>query len=261
MGKAKEDMMRMKIIEKLGKTEFLATDDVVDMLQVSESTVRRLFRKMEETKDIIRVYGGIKVNPANNLYQYDSRYTKNIEAKHAIGKLAAAQVVNGDCIFIDCGTTTVQMVSQLAEKIKRKEITDLSVVTNSLTNLDILTHHCLVILTGGHYKPERKSFAGYHSERFVSQFHFTKSFIGVDSFSFDDGFATSDVDFARLSGYIANLSDETFVLMDSSKIGKKSFIVYDKYEKIHKIITDDRISGENLEKYKNIGISLLVAKI
>ena len=60
MGKAKEDLMRMKVIEKLSKTDHLSTEDVVSMLQVSESTVRRLFRKMEEANEIIHVYVGIK---------------------------------------------------------------------------------------------------------------------------------------------------------------------------------------------------------
>lgn len=261
MGKAKEDLMRMKVIEKLSKTDHLSTEDVVSMLQVSESTVRRLFRKMEEANEIIHVYGGIKANPTSGLYHYDKYYSRDIEAKRAIGRLAGDKVVNGDSIYIDCGTTTVHLASRLAERIQSGEITDISVVTNSMTNLEILSPHCLVIMTGGHYKLERKSFAGYHSERFVSQFHFTKSFIGVDGFSFDEGFATSDAEFARLSGYAAVISDQAFVLMDSSKIGKKSFIVYDKVENIHQIITDSRIKKDDMERFNATGIKLLVADI
>ena len=132
------------------------------------------------------------------------------------------------------------------------ELHNISIVTNSLVNLELLAPHCKAILAGGIYTPERKSFAGYLSERFITQFHFNKSFIGVDGFTFEEGFATADPDFARLSGAAATAADETFVLMDSSKIGRRSFVVYDKYVRIHKIITDshaDRlVIDENADK-------------
>lgn len=255
----KEDRMRAKVIEELGRREYLSTEDAVNLLQVSESTVRRLFNRMEASDDVIRVFGGVKANLNTNYYRFEKTFRKNTEQKRQIGHYAANLVSDGDCIFIDCGTTTVHMVEKLVEKIKRGELKDITVATNSMANFQLLESHCTTILVGGWYNSERKSFAGYLSERFVSLLHFDKSFLGADGFTFDKGFATSNPDFARLTGSVVGISDDSFVLMDSSKIGKNPFVVYDHNEHIRKIITDSSITEEEKLQFEAMQIQIFIA--
>lgn len=258
--KTEKNEMRSRILLELDKTDKLSTQDAIRILNVSESTVRRLFSRMEAAQDIVRVYGGIRANRSPHPYQYDYLFLKEREAKTKIGRFAGDLVSNYDCIFIDCGTTTIHMIQRLQERVQQGDLHDVTVVTNSITNMELLSHCCKVTLTGGTYSPERKSLAGYLSESFLGQLHFDKSFIGVDGFSFEEGFATSNPDFARLSGVAAAKADHAMVLMDASKIGKRAFMAYDKFEKIHVIITDAAISKQDLEHFQAIGIDVLIAE-
>lgn len=259
MAREKEEMMRLTVMNALEKKERLGIVESMELLHVSESTVRRLFSKMEATQDVIRIHGGIRRNPAQGSYQYFSSLGTNQEAKHMIGIKAADLVENDDFIFIDCGTTTVHMAQHLVERLKEGSLHGVTVVTNSLANLEILTPNYNVMLIGGNYYTERRSFAGYFSEKFIDRFHFNKSFVGVDGFTFEEGFATSDPDFARLSAAAMKMSEQAYVLMDSSKIGKRAFMVYDKYERVHQIITDNRVPSDALDHFIDNGIEVLIA--
>lgn len=236
-----EVKMRAVIQQALQENASLSTRDAVVLLEVSESTVRRLFDKMELDGIVSRVFGGIRLANTDNKYQYELTMERQRHAKTQIGKLAASMVSDGDFIYIDCGTTTIHLCEFLVERIKRGDLVDLVVVTNSFKHLEVLSPYCRAVMTGGTYYPERKSCAGALCEAFLRQFHFQHAFLGADGFSVEDGFSTSDVETSHLTGVSATLADNTFVLMDSSKIGHRAFFTYDRFENIRKLITDSKI--------------------
>ena len=134
-----EVRMRAELQAVLQRGGRISTKDAMDLLKVSESTVRRLFGKMEANGEAIRVFGGIRLANSDNKYQYDLTMERQRQAKTQIGKLAASIVSDNDFIYIDCGTTTIHLCQFLVERIKRGDLTGLTVVTNSFTHLEILT--------------------------------------------------------------------------------------------------------------------------
>ncbi len=255
-----EVRMRAELQTALAQKGSVSTKDAIELLHVSESTVRRVFGKMEADGEAIRVFGGIRHANTDNKYQYDLTLERQRRAKTQIGKLAASLVSDSDFIYIDCGTTTIHLCQFLVERIKHGGLTGVTVVTNSFTHLEILTPHCTTIMTGGTYYPERKSCAGALCESFLRQFHFQHAFLGADGFSMEDGFSTSDVETSHLTGVSATLADDTFVLMDSSKIGRRSFVVYDRFENIRKIITDNKIPEQTKEALLAKGLEVYIAE-
>lgn len=255
-----EVKMRAELQNVLQQNGSISTRDAIELLNVSESTVRRVFGKMEADGEAIRVFGGIRQANTDNKYQYDLTMERQRHAKTQIGKLAASMVSDSEFIYIDCGTTTIHLCQFLVERIKHGDLTGLTVVTNSFTHLEILTPFCATIFTGGTYYPERKSCAGALCESFLRQFHFQHAFLGADGFSVEDGFSTSDVETSHLTGVSATLADDTFVLMDSSKIGRRSFVVYDRFENIRKIITDNRIPEKTKEILLAKGLEVYIAE-
>jgi len=253
-------MQKGQVIQELKKKGKLTTQEAMELLSVSESTVRRLFKRLEEDGEVNRVFGGIKAVEKDYSYQYDQIVDKEQYAKTKIGNLAAQFVSHNDNIFIDCGTTTIHLAERLTERIKANELKGITVVTNSLVNLKILTDYCETIMVGGIFYPERQSFAGMFSEAFLSQFFFDVSFIGLDGFSFEDGFSTSNVYFSRLSGIAATRTEKAVALMDSTKIGKRPFITYDKFEKISCVITDDKILEADIQKFNDKSLKVFIAK-
>ena len=111
----------------------------------------------------IRTHGGIKaLDGIDNSYSFDELNTKYVEEKMKIARYASSLVKSDQVIFIEAGTTLRHFASALAERIKRQEISNVVIFTNSLINLNIL--HPVqnnIILIGGQYRDERKDFTGY----------------------------------------------------------------------------------------------------
>lgn len=69
--------MRNLIMEALYESGQITTQEAQELLQTSESTVRRLFCRMSDDRSVIRIFGGISLPSTNNRYQYE----KTIEKK------------------------------------------------------------------------------------------------------------------------------------------------------------------------------------
>src|SRR4051812_29544606 len=99
-------------------------DELVNVFNVSKNTIRRDIQLLVESGDIKKVYGGVAVNHST-LVSFTDRITRNQQQKKSIAQSAAQYVEDGDIIFIDSGTTTLE----LFEFLKTKELT---IITNNL---------------------------------------------------------------------------------------------------------------------------------
>ena len=254
-----EVRMREELESLLTTNGGVSTKEATELLRVSESTVRRLFDKMQADGEAVRVFGGVRYANTATKYQYDVTLERQRKAKTQIGKLAASIITDNDFVYIDCGTTTIHLCEFIVERIHRGELTGITVVTNSLAHLEILNKSCTTILTSGIYSADRKSFAGTLCESFLSQFHFSKAFLGAAGFSLEDGFSTSEIEIAHLTGVAAALADSTYVLLDSTKLGRRSFVVYDKFENIRNMITDSAIDPDTVAALGEKNVRVFIA--
>ena len=91
---------------------------LMELLDASESTIRRDLIKLHATQRLVKVHGGATALPreyVNSDLAYASRYALSVEEKHEIARYAAAQVAPGDFVFIDAGTTTEYLADYLTE--------------------------------------------------------------------------------------------------------------------------------------------------
>ena len=249
-----------QILDYLNEHEKLSTTDAVKLFHLSESTIRRMFTRLENQKKIVRVYGGVILAEQDTHYRYEFVRQKNKEQKKSIGKYATTLIDSNDFIYIDCGTTTAYMANAISAAIRDHYLSNrLHVVTNSLINLEILNPCCNVTLVGGKLFEERKSTADVLAINFLSQFHFSKVFLGADGMSFEHGFSTDNIYTCQLSRTAMLLSEKSYVLLDSSKIENPSYVNYGGLDEITGIITDDKISEEQKKLFSAYSIELHIA--
>jgi len=240
----------------------LSTNDAISMLNISESSTRRLFAEMEKSNKVSRVYGGIKLPTVSldYVYSFDELETKNSDAKQSIAQFAANLIENNDVIFLDCGTTILQLAIALKSRIQKSELHNISVLTNSLPNMNVLNDVCDVILIGGKYRSWRKDFSGFATEKFLRHFNYRKSFLGADGFDAEQGFTGSDRETARLMEEVITRSEKKYILLDASKLGVLSFVPFVSASNIDLAITDSSLTSEQALYCQNAGLSLSVAK-
>ena len=259
----KKNNQKQLVLEMLEASEtVLTTTEAAKALNISESTVRRLFNELEEKGEVTRIYGGIKVaQETQNEYRFDKLKMKRVEEKQRIGAAASKLINSGDTLFIDSGTTAQQVAVGLARMLKRKEIENIQVFTNSMIIVEILADYCNISLLGGQYRKKRQDFSGYITDIVLDVISFDKSFIGADSIyvDIDGGGSASDAFTAQISRKVVARTKTNYLVVDSTKFNKRSLIEYINMQQIDTIITDTGLSDEIAASVVNAGPHLIRA--
>jgi DeoR/GlpR family transcriptional regulator of sugar metabolism len=250
-----------EILEALKKQRKLEIAEIVARFSISESTARRLCVSLEKKGKVIRGLGGIHCLPgeaSKTDYQYDLLVVENAAEKSRIGAYASELVEDGDIIFISGGTTVAQFSRHLAERIKEGLINKVLITTNSVINAEVLAPVTKVVLIGGEYRPHRRDVAGFLSEKMIASVHFNKCFLGIDAVDVNAGLMVFDVETGNLDELVSIHSDTKYILADSFKFKKKSFITYSTISPSHVIITDSKIDPSIVNQGNAKGIRITV---
>ncbi|MFJ5792159.1 DeoR/GlpR family DNA-binding transcription regulator [Lysinibacillus sp. NPDC097162] len=222
---------------------------------VSMETIRRDIQLLVQEKKIEKFYGGVKyIEPVEGLM--DNRLTQQLTEKIAIAKACASLVDDGDCIFIDSGTTTYQMTPFLLGKEK------LTVVTNSLpVAFDLIGSNIEVMIIGGKIRHSEKSVT---SNDFLFRFehlNINKAFICASGVTLEKGISDFSLEEAMTRKQLINISQTVYVATDSSKFNKDVAIQVCPLNQVDKIITDNKLSKDTLKQYNEAGIKLEIVEV
>ena len=165
------------ILNKLRDKNTVSLKEIASELDVSEATVRRDFERLDKEGFVVRVRSGAKrvepVVPDHVTPLVTSeKLTEYTEEKNAIAKFAAGFVHDGDCVFLDGGTTIAPMIDFIQDK-KIKIVTHNLLIPRRLKKMNVD-----IFLLGGHYTQFHESTMGVYTEKMVSQFHFDHAFFG-----------------------------------------------------------------------------------
>lgn len=248
-------MARLSIVRTLSLVE------AMELLNVSESTARRMFAQLEHSGVAIRTHGGIRcMEQAPTAYSFEFGAKMNIEKKAAIGAAACDFIEDGDVIFCDSGTTIQCFCAELVHRLRRDKL-NIKVYTNSLANLELLSPYLPVHLVGGEYRANRKDFCGHMAEQALRGVYFTKSFVGADGCVNAEMFTTTDFETMRMNEIAMSNSRQTYMLVDSSKFSLSSHVAYAPIQRIHAVVTDDGISEETLTKLQKASANVVCVTV
>ncbi len=247
------------LLAQLRRKQEVRTEEAVRLLEISEATARRLFAQLEESGEIVRTYGGIRLAPQpQSEYRYELRQTHEMEEKKRIAAYGSHIVADGDSIFLDAGTTMEQFSLALAQRLRYGDLRDISVYTNSLKNLMILANYCEVGLVGGTFRPRRQDFTGYISEVVLNTLSFEKCFLGADGISPEEGTVMAiDVFTAKTNTMVAERANVVYMLADSTKFGKRSFVKYMDVSSVQTFVTDTGLPDADVEKLRKYGTEVV----
>lgn len=207
-----------EILKRMEETGYVTIKDLVDQLQVSESTIRRDLSLLETQNYLTRVHGGAK-----KVYQLAGeadlleKAKVNPQAKKVIAIKAAQEIEPNETIFLDAGTTTYQLAEVLNDETVR-------VVTNGLDHALLCSQKGhQVILIGGQYKASTGAIVGATAIEQMKSYHFNRSFVGMNGIDLDSGLTTPDPAEAALKQAAIRHANRAYVLVDQSKFGQVAF--------------------------------------
>lgn len=245
------------LLNSLSKQFIVTTQEAMNMLNVSETTARRLFHAMENDGVVLRTFGGIcHVNEAMGSYSYDSIAQQNGEAKIEIAKKAALLCKDGDVLYLDGGTTIAALAGQLAGRLDEGTLKDITVYANSFSVVDALSGKCTINLIGGRWRENRRDFCGYLAEDGMRKLAFMLCFLGADACE-KRGLTTTDFETARLNELVVSLSLKKYALLDATKFDKSSFVPFVKLNELTAIITDESLRASCKADYAQYGATII----
>jgi DeoR family transcriptional regulator, aga operon transcriptional repressor len=246
---------RHKIVELLENSSQVKVNELSQLFEVSEVTIRSDLSFLENKNLLIRARGGaIKPQGVAMDYRITEKALQHHKEKVAIGKAAIELINEGDTIILDSGTTTMEIAKNLFKFNK------LTVITNALNIATLLTDidNIKVVIPGGILRKNSFSLVGPSAEFSFRNFFCDKVFLGTNGIDLEYGISTVDMEESYLNKIMIDISKEVIVVADSSKFSQKTFARISSIDKVHTIVTDKKISDEdyqNLEK-KNIKIIL-----
>lgn len=257
MSKKKSTVERRSIIiNKLEQNGKVDVRELSDLFLVSEVTIRNDLAQLEKKNVLIRARGGaLKMNPVGIDYHISEKDKINIKAKQLIGAKASELVINGDTIMIDSGTTAMELVRNLDERIELTVITNALNIVNQLYKKD----NVQVIMPGGVLRHKSFSLIGSAAEKSLKNYFCDKLFLGVDGFDIEYGLSTPNIEESHFNASMVEMSHQTIVLADSSKIGKRSLSFICHASQIDILVTDNGISMEQKASLESIGVKVVIA--
>ncbi|MBP5676098.1 MAG: DeoR/GlpR transcriptional regulator [Bacteroidales bacterium] len=248
---------RSAILQQVREDSSVNVSQLSKQFGVSEVTIRKDLKILKERKLLVRVHGGAIMSVRANKDESEERNIGfkslvNSREKQAIGRAAAAHINDGDTILIDSGTTALEVAKNL------DAFQDLTIITNSVSAMleAIKYKRFKVILLGGTVRESSNSTVGPLAESNLKLFYCDKLFLGVDSFSVDNGLSTPSVEEASTNQVMISRAREVFAVFDSSKVNKRSLAFIASVDNIHTVITDSHLPASVKSQLKSLKINV-----
>lgn len=250
---------RSAILQLLKQNSNIAVTELSRKFGVSEVTIRKDLNLLKERNLLVRTRGGAILHETRKDDNDTSiRFKKlaNFREKKAIGRAAANLIKEGDTIIIDSGTTALQVACNL------HKFRNLTIITNALNVAqEVLSYKRFnVILLGGNIRNASESVVGALAESNLKMFYCDKLFLGVDSFSVENGLSTPNVEEANINQLMISRSKEVIAVFDSSKVNKRALAFIATIDKIDRIVTDDGMDKATRSHLKAMDVDVITVK-
>ncbi len=231
-------------------------EELREHFDISMNTVRRDVQELLRRGTVTKVYGGVCARPTEQtLTPYEVRRKGSEGAKAAIGRRAAELVSDGDVIFIDSGTTTLQMIDHLKD---RRELT---IITNNLEAIvrALPYENITIIALPGQVRRKTHSLTGDDAVRYLRRFNVRTAFIAATGVSAHGVTNSSPMEY-EIKKCAVESAEKTVLLIAGAKFGVTGLMTFAQLGDFDALVTDALPAPEEQQRLRNCGVELLVAE-
>lgn len=224
------------ILEALSVDEEISIKNICSRYHISPVTARADLELLEQQGKLQRVRGGArslaKVGSGISELQ---RVDINTNEKTIIGRTAAEFVHDGDSIIADAGSTVYFFVKALEDKTNITFITmDLAVAYHIVMRVPSID----LIFVGGNIQKRPPYSYGRLARETIEKIHADVAIVSADGFTPEQGFMTITGEVSEMKRAAITHATKRIMLLDSSKIGRNSFISFAGLDDFDYVITN-----------------------
>jgi DeoR/GlpR family transcriptional regulator of sugar metabolism len=248
---------RDKILDLLKEDGSAKVADLARLFKVTEVTIRQDLDKLEKEDFLIKEHGGAFLkNVSDQVRTVSLANQENMDLKERIAQKCLDYIESGDTIILDSGSTT----TELAKKLKGYK--NLTIITNALNIALMLGAEpgIEIIMTGGEFKPPTLSLTGQKAADFFKGINVQKLFLATAGISLRSGLTYPSISDLVVKKAMIDAADITYLVADSTKIGKSSLASLGALSLINYIITDVGIEEKHKQVFYDNEIELILAE-
>jgi DeoR/GlpR family transcriptional regulator of sugar metabolism len=232
-----------RILEEVRERGGARVSDLVELLGVSDMTIRRDIEALAARGLVEKVHGGATATTERTADEpgFEAKSFRAQPEKEAIAAAAARLVRPGTAIGVTAGTTTWALARYL------REVPELTVVTNSIPVAEVMRHNGRtdpnVVLTGGLRTPS-DALVGPVADAAIRSLHVDLLFMGVHGMDERSGFTTPNLMEAETNRAFVRSARRLAVVADHTKWGVVGLSTMASLRDADILVTDDRLRAD-----------------
>ena len=245
-----------ELIIYLNQKKSVSINELCEHFNVSLNTIRRDVAELCDSGIASKVYGGIVLNEEKNVVPYYMRSISDQNEKIRLASLASKYLQSGETIYIDSGTTTVNILPYAAGMENLTIISSSLDVFNEATKYD----HLNVISTGGLLYPKTNSFIGMTVVNTLDNYTLDKAFMAATGVSIESGAKNNSFHEAEIKKAVIHQCKKIILMVDHTKFEKSAAIPFCPLDSLYALVTDEKPPKQYIEFFQSRNIECLYPK-
>ncbi|MBV7390552.1 DeoR/GlpR family DNA-binding transcription regulator [Enterococcus sp. ALS3] len=221
------------ILEELNAKKKILAIDLSRKFEVSEDTIRRDLRELDQLGLVKRIYSGaISLGPA--VTTFEQRLSSNVEKKQALVAQTLPLLTEDSVILIDGGTTNLELVKALPEEFSA------TIVTNSpfITIEAIKKRNIKTIALGGIVAKRAAISLGVEALTVLDEMRIDTYLMGIYNFHPEIGVTVHSQQESQMKQKMCQVSDEVIAMASADKLNVYSNYICCTPEVVTILVTD-----------------------
>lgn len=247
---------RRAILEAVGDDGFASVTELSRVLGVSDMTVRRDLRKLEQQGQVRVVHGGVSLlNGAGHSPAFAGRTGLQANGKKAIARAAASRVQGSGAVAIDAGTTTYAAMQALPNDFSG------TIVTHSIPVMHLLLSRgaTRAVGLGGELLPASQAFVGPRTVEAIAGLKVQTLLLGAAAADERGLYVATDHERPTKLA-LMDIADEVILLADATKFSASAHVLLCGWDRVTSVVTDVPLSPQMASTLAERGVAVLVAE-
>ncbi|EPJ0398515.1 DeoR/GlpR family DNA-binding transcription regulator [Providencia rettgeri] len=223
-------------------------------MQVSEHTIRRDLNELAQEGVCRRVHGGA-VSMLEEKGTFEQRTTQNQDEKIKIAKACNKLVKQNTCIFIDSGSTNLEIARYLPSELSLTVVTHSPAIALELMKKPL----CEVILIGGKLNRQVGASIDISAGNQINQIHFDQCFIGGCALDPQMGVSIFDYEESKFKKILFERSNQVIMGVTADKLPGVARYKIANCEQISILVMTTELNKQTTDLFTNMAIKIAQA--
>lgn len=230
----------------------LKVSELARRLGASGITVRRDLRLLEAAGKIVRAHGGV-LHPEFLAAEpgFERKAVDAVEAKIALAKIVAAELPARGSVFLDAGTTCLEVARQI---VGRRELT---IVTNSIPVLQLGAEaQARVVGVGGEVRAVSLALVGGMAVDWLRPWRFDVAVVAASGLDAKEGASTTELSEAAVKQLACARAAKRVLVSHAAKWNAPAAVVFAGWEQFQVFATDAKLTAPEKAHLRRAGVAV-----